>query len=88
MPFFVYLLECRDGSYYCGYTSDLGKRVERHNMGFGGRYTRSHRPVKLVYFEKKRTRKAAMRAERDIKKFSRAKKILMAGKAMAKTQKH
>ncbi|HIH15871.1 MAG TPA: GIY-YIG nuclease family protein [Candidatus Diapherotrites archaeon] len=74
MPYFVYLLECRDQSLYCGYTSDLGKRVAAHNAGRGGRYTRTHLPVKLVYSEKARTRLQAMRREREIKGYSRKKK--------------
>lgn len=71
MPYFVYLLKCRDGSYYCGYTSDIEKRVAAHNAGQGGRYTRAHRPVRLVYSELKRTRKAAMKRETEIKGFTR-----------------
>ena len=74
MPCFVYLLECANGSYYCGYTSNLENRLAAHSAGRGGRYTRSHRPVKLVYSEAKRTRKAAMRRELEIKKFPRRKK--------------
>jgi len=78
MPYFVYLLECRDKSYYCGFTHNLGQRLLAHNKGRGGRYTRSHRPVKLVYFEEKRTMKAAMRREREIKTFRRSRKTMMA----------
>ena len=71
MPFFVYLLECRDKTYYCGFTKNLSQRVEAHNKGTGAKYTRARRPVKLIYFEKKKTLKAAMRREREIKSMSR-----------------
>ena len=74
VPYFVYLLACRDGSYYCGYTANLVQRVAAHNAGRGGRYTRSHRPVKLVYSTRCRTQLQAMRREREIKAFSRKQK--------------
>lgn len=74
MPYFVYLLKCRDKSYYCGLTKNVLARVQAHNSGTGGRYTRSHRPVKLVYYEKAKTLKAAMKREREIKTFSKKKK--------------
>lgn len=74
MTFFVYLLECRDHSYYCGYTNDLPKRILSHNSGTGGRYTRSHRPVTLVHAEKFATRKKALAREHEIKKFTRKQK--------------
>ena len=75
MPHFVYLLECSDKSFYCGYTKNLAARVEAHNNGTGARYTRSHRPVKLVYFERKRGIGAALKRELEIKSFPRKKKI-------------
>ena len=74
MSYFVYLLECNDGSYYCGYTGNLTARVKEHNAGNGGKYTRSHRPVKLVYSEKAKTRSKAMHREAEIKKFTRKQK--------------
>ena len=81
MPYYVYLLECRDQSYYCGYTRDLEQRVKTHNLGRGGRYTRTHLPVKLVYSERCPTRLRAMRREREIKTYGREKKqALVAGK--------
>ena len=45
----VYILECRDGSYYVGSTVDLERRVSEHNLGLGAAYTRRRRPVKLVW---------------------------------------
>ncbi|MFH0954674.1 MAG: GIY-YIG nuclease family protein [Candidatus Micrarchaeota archaeon] len=75
--FFVYLLECRDKSYYCGYTNNLPKRVAMHNTGTGGHYTKSHRPAKLVYFKAFSTQKKAMQAERRIKTYSRKQKTAL-----------
>lgn len=48
---YTYMLLCGDGSFYVGWTNDLEKRVKAHEEGIGGKYTRSHRPVKLVYYE-------------------------------------
>lgn len=77
MSFFVYLVECGDGSFYCGHTKDIQERIKTHNSGRGGRYTRSHLPVKLVYFEKKKSRKSAMKRELEIKSFTRSAKESM-----------
>lgn len=74
MPYFVYLLECRDGSFYCGYTSDLEKRVKAHNEGKGAKYTTRRRPVKLIYSEEFDSRSEAMKRELKIKSFSRKEK--------------
>jgi len=71
MPFFVYLVECRDDSFYCGYTSDLEKRVKTHNEGKGAKYTKRRRPVKLVYSELFETKSEAMKRELKIKSYSR-----------------
>ena len=74
MSYFVYLAECSDGSYYCGYTSDLKKRIETHNKGTGGKYTKRRIPVKLIYSEEFETRSEAMKRECEIKTFSRKQK--------------
>jgi putative endonuclease len=65
--YYVYLLLCDDGSYYTGYTSNVNSRLERHEKGHGARYTRMHRPMKLVHVEEFKTRRAAMRRECSIK---------------------
>lgn len=78
MPFFCYLLECSDGTYYCGWTKDVNRRVETHNKGRGARYTRSRRPVKLVYFEELPNQGDAMRRERKLKQKSHDQKAAMA----------
>ena len=71
---FVYILECADGSFYTGWTTDLEQRVAAHNAGRGGRYTRSRRPVKLVYWEEHPDRRSAQRREVALKRLARARK--------------
>ena len=75
MPYFVYLLECRDGSYYCGYSANLKKRIELHNSGKGSKYTSKKRHVRLVYSEQYNTKTEAMKREYAIKHLTRAQKI-------------
>ena len=77
--YYVYLLKCSDGSFYCGYTDNVEKRVETHNSGKGAKYTRSRRPVELVYFEKFDTKGAAMKRECEIKKLTREQKSELIG---------
>ena len=72
---YVYLLECADGSFYCGWTNDLAKRVAAHQSGKGGKYTRSHLPVRLVYYETAASKEAALRREAAIKKLTHAQKL-------------
>lgn len=71
---YVYLLECSDGSYYTGWTVNLENRVKSHNAGRGARYTRSRRPVTLVYWETCQDRSQALRREAQLKKFDRKQK--------------
>lgn len=71
---YVYLLCCRDGSYYCGYSSDLLHRLKMHQSGQGARYTKSRRPVCLVYHEVFLDQRSAMQREYAIKQISRAQK--------------
>ena len=76
---YVYMVQCSDGTLYTGITNDLEKRITAHNSGKdGARYTRGRRPVKLVYAEKTGSKSAAARQERRIKKLDRAQKILLA----------
>lgn len=69
------MLECRDGSFYTGWTNDLPKRIARHNSGKGGKYTASRLPVKLVYYEVFETKQEAMRREYAIKQLTRKEKM-------------
>ena len=71
---YVYLLACADGSFYCGWTNDLAKRLAAHQSGKGGRYTRSHLPVRLVYYETAASREAALKREAAIKKLNHKQK--------------
>ena len=73
--FQIYILICADESYYVGMTSDLEKRMTRHDNGFyENSYTSSRRPVRLVFNQKCRNFKTTMLLEKQIKKWSRAKK--------------
>lgn len=71
---FFYVLECKDGSYYAGYTNDLTKRVAVHNEGKGAKYTRGKRPVKCIYFETYDTKREAMQVEYKFKQLVRKQK--------------
>ena len=71
---YVYLLECADNTLYCGWTTDLKRRVAAHNMGSGAKYTRSRRPVRLLYYEEYEDRHDALSREWHIKHMSRAEK--------------
>ncbi len=74
MTFFVYILECRDNTYYTGYTNNIEKRLERHNNGTASKYTRSRLPVKIVWKKKAKSRNGAMKTEVKIKKMTRSEK--------------
>lgn len=78
MPVYCYLLECSDGSYYCGWAKDLQHRVAMHQKGRGARYTRMKAPVALVYYEELEDRQAAMKRELEIKRLPHARKRRMA----------
>jgi len=80
MSFYCYLLECADGSYYCGWTTNLESRLKKHLAGEGSRYTRMKGPVRLVYFEEVENRRAAMQREHAIKKLPHCEKKSMAEK--------
>ena len=75
---YTYLLRCRDGSLYCGWTNDPEKRLKAHNDGTASRYTRSRRPVELVYLEEHETKQEAMKREAAIKKMKRGEKLKLA----------
>jgi putative endonuclease len=71
MPCYCYILECFDGTYYTGWTTDPARRLRQQNRGKGARYTRDRRPVRLVYVEERPDRSSAMRREFQIKRMSR-----------------
>ncbi len=72
--YFTYILRCADNTLYCGWTNNLAKRLAAHNAGTAAKYTRSRRPVELLYFEELETRQEAMSREFHIKRLSRAEK--------------
>lgn len=72
--FYIYILKCCDNTYYTGYTTSLEKRVRTHNEGKGAKYTRSRRPVELVYSEVFETKSEALKREYQIKKLTRNQK--------------
>lgn len=79
MPYYCYLVECADGSYYTGWTMDPVRRERQHNAGTGSRYTRSRRPVKMVYIEPQPDKITAMQRERAIKALSHDRKRKLIG---------
>ena len=74
-PYFVYLLECDDGTIYTGITTDLDRRLAEHRNGTGAHYTRAHGVSKIAYSEKHPDRSTASKREAEIKKLTRSKKI-------------
>jgi len=78
MKHFVYILKCIDKTLYTGYTTDINKRLREHNeTKRGARYTKSRRPVELVYLEEFPDKSSAMKKEWKIKQLSRVEKIKM-----------
>jgi putative endonuclease len=76
-PWQVYLLRCRDGSLYAGATVDIPRRLAAHQSGRGAAYTRSRRPVELVYSEPAGDRSAALRREAALKRLPRPAKLAL-----------
>jgi len=73
--YYIYILRCRDGSLYTGWTNDLAKRIEAHNKGQGAKYTKGRGPVELIYHEEYSNKSEALKREYAIKRFSRAQKL-------------
>ena len=73
--YYTYILKCADHTLYCGYTSELEKRIETHNSGKGAKYTKARLPVELIYFEEFDTKSEALKRECEIKKLKREDKI-------------
>ena len=79
--FYVYVILCRNRTFYTGYTKDLIERLKQHLDGKGARYLRGNKVKKLYYIEKYRTQLKAIRREREIKKFTRSEKKKLIEKA-------
>ena len=77
---YTYILRCADGSLYTGWTNDLDKRIQEHKTGRGGKYTRAHAPVELVYYESFDTKNEAMSREWHIKQLTRKQKLALIGR--------
>lgn len=75
--YYVYILQCGDGTYYTGSTTDLERRLTAHREGSGAKYTRGRGPLQLVYREKMESWSAALRREAAIKKLSKAEKMAL-----------
>jgi len=75
MPYYVYILVCKDGAFYTGYTRDVEARMKLHRSGRGAKYVRMHQPEKVVYLEKFETLSDAMKREREIKRLPREEKL-------------
>ncbi len=73
--YYTYIVECADGTLYCGYTTDVDARVKTHNSGKGAKYTKSRLPVKAVWSEAFETKSEAMSREAKIKHLTREKKL-------------
>lgn len=77
MAAFVYMLRCKDGSLYTGWTNDLEHRLAMHSSGRGAKYTRGRGPLELVYSEELPDKEAALRRECAIKKLRREQKLAL-----------
>ncbi|HSW87655.1 MAG TPA: GIY-YIG nuclease family protein [Candidatus Saccharimonadales bacterium] len=76
MTYYTYILQCADGSFYIGYTTDLKQRLEQHNgtIKGGAKYTRSRKPVFLLHYEQFETKQSAMKREYELKQLTRKQK--------------
>ena len=74
---YTYIVKCSDETLYTGWTNDLEKRLRAHNSGKGAKYTKTRRPVKLVYYEEHETKNEAMSREYAIKQLTRREKELL-----------
>lgn len=74
--FYFYVLHCKDGSFYAGYTTDLSRRLQEHNDGIGAKYTRPtyRRPLHMIHAESFSTKSLAMKAEYAFKQLTRPQK--------------
>lgn len=77
MPYYVYMILCEDNNFYTGYTSDLDLRMRLHMNGKAARYTRMHKPKKIVYVEEFASRAEAMKREKRIKRLNHSQKMAL-----------
>lgn len=81
---YTYILECKDGKLYTGWTNDIEKRLKAHNEGKGAKYTKGRRQVRLVYIEEFSTKEEAMKREYAIKHMTRREKEKLVGTGKSK----
>ncbi len=77
MTYFVYMLECEDGSYYLGSTDNIESRFAKHLSGKGASYTRSHKPLRVVYTEEHPDKSSALKREAALKKLTHQQKFAL-----------
>jgi putative endonuclease len=77
VPYYVYILQCEDDSYYTGISEDLSLRMKLHWEGKGARYTKMHKPKNLVYVERFTSRSNAMKREKQVKKLNHHQKYML-----------
>lgn len=75
--YYVYIIECKDGTLYTGITTDVQRRFKEHSLGKGGAYTRSKKVKRVLYTEKFKTRSGALKREYEIKIWPRNKKLTL-----------
>lgn len=75
MPAYVYMLRCKDGTLYTGWTNNLEHRLAQHQQGKGAKYTRGRAPLELVYYEELADKESALKRECAIKKLTRQEKL-------------
>lgn len=73
--YFVYILKCKDNTLYTGFTTDVTRRIEQHEVGLGAKYTRGRGPFELLHIERFSEKSAALKREREIKRWSRVRKL-------------
>ena len=73
--YYVYLLRCEDDSLYCGWTTNLKRRYEKHCSGKGAKYTRAHKPIEVFYYEEHVDAGSARKREYEIKQLNRSEKL-------------
>lgn len=74
---YVYIIECKDNTYYTGWTTNLERRIKAHNNGNGAKYTKARRPVKFIYYEEFPDKNQALKREYAIKQLTRKQKELL-----------
>lgn len=86
--YYIYLLECADDTIYTGITTDVLRRFKEHQSGKAARYTRVHKPTRILYTEKHPDRSSALKREAEIKKWPREKKLSLFSSRKKRDAKH